>query len=81
MKMAISVPDGTFERAERIAKRCGMNRSEFYSAAVARYATELESADLTAAIDAAVDATNADDSTRFAVATSPTVLASAEQEW
>lgn len=67
MKTAISVPDHTFERAERVAKEHGMKRSQFYAAAVARYADELESADLTAAIDAAADAVNSDDSTRFAI--------------
>lgn len=81
MKTAISVPDEIFERAERAAKKNGMNRSQFYAAAADRYATELESADLTAAIDAVVDAANADDSTRFAVAASGSALGAADEEW
>lgn len=67
MKTAVSVPDETYARAERLAKAHGLNRSQFYAAAVKRYADELESADLTAAIDAAVDDVNADGSTDFAV--------------
>lgn len=81
MKTAISVPDETFNRAERVAKIYGMNRSQFYAAAAERYATELESADLTAAIDAAVEMVNSDDSTRFAVAAAGRVLDATDEEW
>ncbi|KLL10531.1 CopG family transcriptional regulator [Protofrankia coriariae] len=42
MKTAISVPDGDFERFERVAARHGMNRSEFYRLAAQRLADELE---------------------------------------
>jgi hypothetical protein len=42
MKTAISVPDGDFERFERVAARNGMNRSEFYRLAGQRLADELE---------------------------------------
>lgn len=34
MKIAISVPDPTFEAAERVSKRLGMSRSQLYSRAV-----------------------------------------------
>ena len=53
MKTAISVPDGDFERFERIAARHGLNRSEFYQLAGRRLADELEGeAELTALADA-----------------------------
>lgn len=81
MKTAISVPDETFERVERAARKHGMNRSQFYATAADRYADELESADLTADIDAAVDVVNADDSTRFAVAAGWRHLAESDGEW
>lgn len=81
VKTAISVPDQTYDRAERVAKKHGMNRSQFYSAAADRYAAELESADTTAAIDAAVDAANADTSSRFAVAAGARILDGADEEW
>ena len=81
VKTAISVPDQTYDRAERAAKKHGMNRSQFYSAAAERYAAELESADLTAAIDAAVEQANADGSTRFAVAAGARLLRGTDEEW
>ncbi len=37
MKIAISVPDPTFEAAERISKRLGISRSQLYSRAVEQY--------------------------------------------
>lgn len=53
MKTAISLPDGDFERFERIAARHGMNRSEFYRLAGQRLADELEGeAELTALANA-----------------------------
>lgn len=49
MKTAISIPNGDFERFERLAARHGMNRSEFYRRAGSRLAEELEGeAELTA---------------------------------
>ena len=64
MKTAISVPDETFDRVERLAKRLGISRSEFFARAAARWADELESSDLTAAINNAIDASG-DDDTEF----------------
>lgn len=81
MKTAISVPDETYDRAERAAKRHGMNRSQFYVAAAERYVAELESADLTDAIDAVVRAANTDSSARFAVAASSQLLDGTVDEW
>ena len=55
MKTAISLPDGDFERFERIAARHDMNRSEFYRLAAQRFADELEGeAELTAMANAAI---------------------------
>jgi metal-responsive CopG/Arc/MetJ family transcriptional regulator len=34
MKTAISLPDDVFRAAERVAKRKGMSRSEFYARAI-----------------------------------------------
>ena len=81
MKTAISVPDETYDRAERVAKKHGMNRSQFYATAADRYADQLESVDLTAAIDSVVDAVNADESAQFAVAASRRVLEGPDEEW
>lgn len=81
MKTAISVPDDTYDRAERAARRHGMNRSQFYAAAVERYLAELESADLTEAIDAVAEAANSDTSARFAVTASRQLLDGDDDEW
>ena len=55
MKTAISVPDGDFDRFERVAARHGMNRSEFYRRAGQKLADELEgAAELTAAANAVI---------------------------
>lgn len=55
MKTAISIPDAAFERVERHAKRLGLSRSEFFTRAAERWADELEDADLTQAINDALD--------------------------
>lgn len=81
VKTAISVPDETYDRVERVAKKHGMNRSQFYAAAADRLADELESADLTAAIDAVIDAVARDESTEFAVAAGQALLATEDEEW
>jgi metal-responsive CopG/Arc/MetJ family transcriptional regulator len=55
MRTAISLPDGDFERFERVAARNGMNRSEFYRRAADRLARELEDeAELTTLANAAI---------------------------
>lgn len=37
MKTAISLPDRTFEEAEKLAKRMGVSRSELYARALEHY--------------------------------------------
>ncbi|HEY5222753.1 MAG TPA: CopG family transcriptional regulator [Microbacteriaceae bacterium] len=55
MKTAISIPDGDFERFERVARRHGMNRSAFYRLAGSRLVEELEGeAELTAQANAVI---------------------------
>lgn len=56
MKTAISLTDHAAERFDRIARRHGMTRSEFYRRAAEQYADELADADLTGQIDDAIDA-------------------------
>ncbi|MGN6127216.1 MAG: CopG family transcriptional regulator [Humibacter sp.] len=58
MKTAISLPDGDFERFERVASKHGMNRSEFYRAAAQRLADDLEgTSELTAIANAVLERT------------------------
>lgn len=54
MKTAISVPDEVFAQAERLARRQGRSRSEFYSAAVREYVARHAPDDVTDAIDRVV---------------------------
>lgn len=56
MKTAVSLPDQDAERFDRVARRHGMTRSEFYRRAAEQYADQLADAELTAQIDDAIDA-------------------------
>ncbi|MBI4729240.1 MAG: ChpI protein [Acidobacteria bacterium] len=51
MKTAISVPDGVFQAAERVAKRLGISRSELYARAVAGFVEEHRGDKVTEALD------------------------------
>ena len=67
VKTAISIPDETFERAERHAAALGLSRSEFFTRAVRRYIEQLEAESLTGRINFAVDMTWPDAVTNEAV--------------
>jgi metal-responsive CopG/Arc/MetJ family transcriptional regulator len=54
MKTAISLPDGTFKRVERAAKRLGVSRSEFFARAAERWLDDLDEEHTTEAIDRAI---------------------------
>jgi metal-responsive CopG/Arc/MetJ family transcriptional regulator len=67
MKTAISLPDDTFEQANRSAKELGISRSEFFARAARRYLDDLSSRSLTRQIDDALVAAGVDDSNSAAV--------------
>lgn len=52
MKTAISIPDGLFQRAERLAGRLALSRSELYARAVEAYVTEHTADRVREALDA-----------------------------
>lgn len=55
MKIAVSIPDPTFERAEHLAARLGYSRSQLYAKALEAFVA-LEGDDpVTAALDALAD--------------------------
>jgi metal-responsive CopG/Arc/MetJ family transcriptional regulator len=81
MKTAISIPDETFEEAERHAGALGMSRSEFFTVAARHYIDELDAQSLTARIDAIIDLVGEDDSSRVAVDVSRRMLADGVDEW
>jgi predicted DNA-binding protein len=81
MKTAISLPDETFDRVTTRAATLGMSRSQLFTVAVTRYLDDLEQDELTAQIDAAVDAAADDDSSRLAVEAGRRILAARPDEW
>jgi metal-responsive CopG/Arc/MetJ family transcriptional regulator len=54
MKIAVSVPDDVFERAERLARRAGRSRSEVYSSALREYVARHAPDEVTDALDRVV---------------------------
>ena len=55
MKTSISIPDDVFRRAERLAKRRKLSRSELYTAALVRMLEAEPNEDVTRAYDSAFD--------------------------
>ena len=52
MKIAVSVPDALFERAEEFAARLGLKRSQLYARAVEEFLLAHDEDAVTAALDA-----------------------------
>ena len=52
MKTAISIPDPLFDAAERLARRLGVSRSEFYQRAVHSYIEKHRAEGVTESLDA-----------------------------
>lgn len=55
MKTAVSIPDETFDQAERLAKREGRSRSEVYSAALREYVARHAPEEVTEAMNRVCD--------------------------
>ncbi|MBS1109763.1 MAG: uncharacterized protein H6Q88_1755 [Anaeromyxobacteraceae bacterium] len=51
MKTAISLPDGLFEEADRLARRLDKSRSQLYREAVAEYVARHDPDEVTRAVD------------------------------
>ena len=51
MKTAISIPDTLFDAAERLAKRLGVSRSEFYQRAVVSFIEKHRAEGVTESLD------------------------------
>ncbi|MCU0647721.1 MAG: ribbon-helix-helix protein, CopG family [Gemmatimonadaceae bacterium] len=52
MKIAISLPDDLFERADALAEALGVSRSALYAEAMAEYLTRRSAHETTARLDA-----------------------------
>jgi hypothetical protein len=61
VKTAISIPDATFRRAERHAKKLGISRSELFTRAVERLLSEEQATAVRASYDRAFGSDGGDD--------------------
>lgn len=52
MKVAVSIPDELYERADEVARRLGLNRSQLYARSVEEFLAIHGEDPLTAALDA-----------------------------
>lgn len=55
MKTAISIPDEVFKRAEKLARRLGISRSQLYSQAVEKYVNKHRPEAITNAMNRVLD--------------------------
>jgi predicted transcriptional regulator len=66
VKTAISIPDEVFRRAERLAKKCKMSRSQLYTSALVRLLEAEPKDEVTRAYDSAFEDDTPDPFTREA---------------
>lgn len=78
MKIAVSVPQDVFERADRLAQREGRSRSDVYSAAVREYVARHAPDEIVEALDRVVTEVGAEPDAFVAVAAVRTLASS---EW
>jgi hypothetical protein len=82
MKTAISIPDATFDRVTRTARRLGVSRSELMTKATVAYLDNLEFHDLTLEIDRALGIVAIDaEADHSVVEASKARLAEINDEW
>lgn len=55
MKVAVSIPDELFGRADELARRLGATRSQVYRDALTEYLLRREPSEITAALDRVAD--------------------------
>jgi metal-responsive CopG/Arc/MetJ family transcriptional regulator len=60
MKTAISLPDSLFERAEQVARRMNLNRSQLYARALQEYLDRNDPEFITASFNAIYPAESSD---------------------
>jgi len=80
VKTAISLPDDTFDAADKRAQELGMSRSAFFATAARRYIEELDRSSLTQQINEALAHLTSDDSAAAAVAVGHARLAAGD-DW
>lgn len=67
MKTAVSIPDDVFARAEKLARHCGVSRSQLFSDALREYVARHAAEEVTESMNRVADALGTSDSD-FAVA-------------
>jgi predicted transcriptional regulator len=77
MKVAVSVPNDVFERADRLARATGRSRSDVYSSALREYVARHSPDEITIALDRVI-ADIGDPVDPFVAAASRRVLESTE---
>lgn len=78
MKTAISIPDEVFKKAERLAKRLRMSRSQLYSLAVAEFVRTRRPESITEAMNDVVDAVEGAELDELVEAASEAILRRSE---
>ncbi len=80
MKTAVSIPDAIFERAERVAKKLGVSRSELFTRALERFVESHRASEIRASYDRAFGAESGPDE-MSELAASSAKRALREVEW
>lgn len=62
MKTAVSIPDDVFTQAEKLARHCGVSRSQLFSAALREYVARHAAEDVTESMNRVADALGTFDS-------------------
>jgi hypothetical protein len=81
MKTAVSIPDATFERAERRARELGVSRSEFYAKAAERWLDALDDEGTTERIDQALLGASGEDAEIAFLSRAATQLMDPHETW
>jgi len=79
MKVAVSIPQATFNRVERFVKASGRSRSDVYASAIREYVARHEADDVTETLDHVIASLPAHDlDARSLTAAARRILESAE---
>lgn len=81
MKIAVSVPDALHERAEELAARLGLKRSQLYARAVEEFLWAHDEDVVTAALDALAEDTTSSGAEGSGRAVGQALIDSGDWEW
>ena len=81
VKIAVSVPDALYERAEEVAARLGLKRSQLYARAVEEFLLAHDEDVVTAALDALAGDATSSGAERSARAVGQALIDSGDWEW